>query len=134
MGINIRWENEFGKVLEEVPDPRNCLALALALSSLDETVCLRFIDPYGDTVFNQQQIPVLIQELQWLMQLITPNDVASLQDQPFRVYNLKTGQTENRVRVEKVSADEVMHLLTKIIELANQSNGATHTYLKFYGD
>ena len=27
------------------------------------TCCLRFIDPYGDTVFNQAQIPVLLDEL-----------------------------------------------------------------------
>lgn len=134
MGITIRWENEFGKLLEEVGDPRSCLALSLALSTLEDTVCLRFIDLYGDTVFNQQQIPVLIKELQSLLQRITPNEVAGLQDQPFRVYNLKTGQMENQVRVEKVSADEVTNLLSRIIELANRSNGATHTYLKFYGD
>jgi hypothetical protein len=32
MGIAIRWENEFGKLFEEFPDPRDFLALALALS------------------------------------------------------------------------------------------------------
>ena len=29
--------------------------------------CLRFIDPYGDTTFNQCQIPILIEELQSLV-------------------------------------------------------------------
>lgn len=29
--------------------------------------CLRFIDPYGDTIFNYLQIPVLIQELNDLL-------------------------------------------------------------------
>ena len=51
MGIDIRWEKEFGERLEEIPDPRNCFSCALALSSLEDIVCLRFIDPYGNTVF-----------------------------------------------------------------------------------
>jgi hypothetical protein len=33
-------------------------------SPWSETSCLRFIDPYGDTVFNQRQIPVLVHELE----------------------------------------------------------------------
>jgi hypothetical protein len=28
-----------------------------------ESRCLRFVDPYGDTTFNQLQIPILIEEL-----------------------------------------------------------------------
>lgn len=28
-----------------------------------DSVCARFIDPYGDTVFNQLQLPPLIDEL-----------------------------------------------------------------------
>jgi hypothetical protein len=35
----------------------------LALAT-DDTVCLRFIDPYGDTVFNQLQLPILIEEFE----------------------------------------------------------------------
>jgi hypothetical protein len=30
------------------------------------TTCLRFIDPYGDTTFNQYQLPVLIEEIEVL--------------------------------------------------------------------
>jgi hypothetical protein len=31
------------------------------------SVCLRFVDPYGDTVFNQLQLTVLIDELKRVM-------------------------------------------------------------------
>jgi hypothetical protein len=134
MGINIRWENERGEQLKEVPDPGSYLGLALGLSPLDNTVCLRFIDPYGDTVFNQQQIPVFINELQWLLQFITPEKIISLQEKPFRIYNLQTGLTENRVREKKSSPEEVKEHIQKIIELAQQSKGRVHTYLKLYGD
>jgi len=34
---------------------------------------LRFIDPYGDTIFNQQQMPVLIREFQ--ASLVAVSDV-----------------------------------------------------------
>jgi hypothetical protein len=30
------------------------------------TICLRFIDPYGDTTFNQLQLPVLVGEIEAL--------------------------------------------------------------------
>jgi hypothetical protein len=30
------------------------------------TCCLRFLDPYGDAVFNQAQLPVLLDELRQL--------------------------------------------------------------------
>lgn len=35
--------------------------------------CLRFIDPWGDTTFNQQQIEVLFEELQPLAEVATPD-------------------------------------------------------------
>ncbi len=134
MGIDIRWENERGEKLEEIPDPRHCLGLALGLLSLDNTICLRFIDPYGDTVFNQWQIPVFIDELQWLLQSITTEEFAALQEKTFRVYNLQTGLTENRVRETKLHTEEVREHIQKIIELAQRSKGEIYTYLKLYGD
>jgi hypothetical protein len=38
------------------------------------TCCLRFIDPYGDAIFNQQQIPVLIAELEAYSSRTTDRD------------------------------------------------------------
>jgi hypothetical protein len=42
-------------------------ARALPASALEyadeEGSCLHFVDPYGDTIFNQRQIPVLVVEL-----------------------------------------------------------------------
>ena len=42
------------------------MARVLVSRSLPKTLCLRFVDPYGNTVFNQLQIPDLIRELQQL--------------------------------------------------------------------
>ncbi|HYS88819.1 MAG TPA: hypothetical protein VEN78_28015 [Bradyrhizobium sp.] len=66
MGIDVALVNERHEPTEEVYDPRQYLT-SLATGQwprLDGSVCLRFIDPWGDTVFNQAQIPVLLAELE----------------------------------------------------------------------
>ena len=62
MGIDLQWISERGEVRERVLDPRNLMSEIVA-GAKEESVCLRFIDPYGDAVFNQLQIPVLIEEI-----------------------------------------------------------------------
>lgn len=42
------------------------LLMAIALEEWQASadgICLRFVDPYGDAVFNQAQLPLLINEL-----------------------------------------------------------------------
>lgn len=65
MGINAAWINGNGEARQEVFDPRQCLT-RLATSrwpKLGHTKCLQFIAPWGDAVFNQSQIPHLLEEL-----------------------------------------------------------------------
>ncbi|MCC5847290.1 MAG: hypothetical protein JJU29_04275 [Verrucomicrobia bacterium] len=61
--IGLQRETEDGEV-EAVYGEGKSIDLILLTSNLERTSCLRFIDPYGDTVFNQLQIPVLIEEIQ----------------------------------------------------------------------
>jgi hypothetical protein len=42
------------------------------------TCCLRFIDPYGDTIFNRSQIPVLLDELRVLSAREPDAELASI--------------------------------------------------------
>jgi hypothetical protein len=44
------------------------LTRVLPDAELNGLRCLAFVDPYGETVFNRQQLPVLIDELDWLRQ------------------------------------------------------------------
>lgn len=78
MGINLSMEDEEGKELGIVPDPKRYLSIALQLPDLEKTICLRFIDPYGDTIFNQLQIPLLIRELASMRDLITDDSLQTL--------------------------------------------------------
>lgn len=59
----MRWENETGGALETLDDPHNLVGQLLPDYGNDAFHCLRFVDPYGDTVFNQLQIPMLLDEL-----------------------------------------------------------------------
>lgn len=65
MGIDVAWVNERHEHIQEVFDPHECLTrLATSTWPLTEkSICLRFVDPWGDTVFNQAQIPQLLVEL-----------------------------------------------------------------------
>jgi hypothetical protein len=64
MGMDIFLLNERGGIIEEVGDPANYLHRLLP-SHDDETYqCLRFIDWYGDTIFNRLQMERFLLELE----------------------------------------------------------------------
>ena len=70
MGINLRLNDNDGNMLAQVSDGEEILSKFLGSVKVEHTVCLRFVDPDGDTIFNQRQIPVLIEELESLGSLI----------------------------------------------------------------
>ena len=63
MGIDARIESETGEAIEVLYDLDDLVILLLPEFNDKTSICLRFIDPYGDTTFNQAQLPVVIQEL-----------------------------------------------------------------------
>jgi hypothetical protein len=96
MGIDLYWEDYSGKSLGDVSDEKNLFANALEDGHLDGKVCLRFIDRYGDTVFNQLQIPALIDEIEQLY--------ASIKDRP----TLK--QIERMLTLMRKSKEDLTYL------------------------
>jgi hypothetical protein len=72
MGIDAFLEDETGAKFGEVLDERNVLLRAVLAGGHDSTVCLRFIQPWGDTTFNQLQVPHLIVELRALREPVEP--------------------------------------------------------------
>ena len=63
MGINARIQSENGDKIQELYDINNLVVKLLPSFNDESSICLRFIDPYGNTVFNQRQLPVFIIEL-----------------------------------------------------------------------
>ena len=61
--IGVVHKEEDGETISEFPGG---LPLEIFLAVPDSGTCLRFIDEYGDTVFNYLQLPVLIAELEAL--------------------------------------------------------------------
>lgn len=63
MGIDIRVQDERGGLIRELLDPKSLLPRLLPRQDNTDSFCLRFIDRYGDTYFNQIQMPLLLIEL-----------------------------------------------------------------------
>jgi hypothetical protein len=64
MGIDMGWVDEDDELQSElVGDSKELFAKFLGSLNLEHTKYLIGIDEYGDTVFNQRQIPELIKEL-----------------------------------------------------------------------
>jgi len=64
--IDIQHIDEHGAVLGTYPDPD--VTTFLFESAAPAPVCVKFIASYGDTYFNQLQLPVLIAEVAALAQ------------------------------------------------------------------
>jgi hypothetical protein len=60
--IGVQREDESGGVIADF-DPRG-IDLRIVAAAPRSTGCLRFIDPYGNFLANQRQLPVLILELE----------------------------------------------------------------------
>jgi hypothetical protein len=63
MGIEVVLQDErHNDISEMVHDPDEVLAASLPDMADGSYSCLRFIDPYGDTIFNPMQAAVMIDE------------------------------------------------------------------------
>jgi hypothetical protein len=63
VSVDCRLETESGEALERVDDPAGTLNTLIPTMSEDTFQCWRFIDAYGDTVFNTLQMPQFLDEL-----------------------------------------------------------------------
>jgi hypothetical protein len=137
MGIDARIETERGTCVAELGDPHNRVNWLLSLAILDSTLCLRFIDPYGDTLFNGLQIPVLQSECSALaLRLTEPNLLEGK-----RVYLERAGVwpkpalEEARKAMETLSLGELRHHLEALLRLLSDAVAkGPHHYVRFVGD
>ena len=138
MGIDVSIEDEQGDEEEVLPDPKNYLATALALPGLENTFCLRFIDPYGETLFNREQISLFIIELTTLCDRITYDALHSLAEHSLNAAK-QAGWDPKIIKayeedVSSVAVEPVHEHVLSVLELAQKAKGEVHTYLRFSGD
>lgn len=87
----------------------------LTVCELDSTSCLQFIDPYGDTVFNRLQLPVLRRELEALRRLITA--------------------TSKALDSRDLSTEELCNHLERLVALVDEALARSpHHFVRFLGD
>ena len=138
MSIDLYMEDEEGTSQGEVLDPDDLTGRVVALAAHERTVCLRFIDPYGNTVFNQFQIPALIRELEAAREHVTDERVVRLgQSELESAREAEWAPTLVHAiegRNQRMRAEDILAHLERLLELARQARGKKHTYLKFYGD
>ena len=71
MAVDVEWQDEGGKTLEVYGGPP--LTWDVLKTAPAGTACVRFIDPCGDTTFNQRQIEELVLELEaWANAVSSP--------------------------------------------------------------
>ncbi len=64
MGVDVFYEDENGKELGRVLDKKNSMKKIICEIEESDSHCLRYIDLYGDTVFNQLQMDPLKKEFE----------------------------------------------------------------------
>jgi hypothetical protein len=116
MGIDLRIETERGECVAELADPHNYINWLLSLAIVDSTFCLQFIDPYGDTVFNGLQLPVLQSEFSSLRSQLTEMNLA-------KADYLKRA----------VEWPNLQHHLEEVLRLLSDMK-IPHYYVRFVGD
>jgi hypothetical protein len=63
MGIEVVLQDErCNNISETVHDPQGLIILSLSDLGDSASSCVRFIDPYGDTIFNRLQAAILVEE------------------------------------------------------------------------
>ena len=136
MGIDVQLEPK-RRNGPEVADPNGLLSRLLSISDLDGTACLRFIDDYGETVFNRLQLPVLRHELIRLRPLITGATIRVTTRRYLEKASTRPGaaQREAVSRVPGPSVEELSAHLEEVLELVKDGiESGPHHYVRFVGD
>ena len=97
MGIDAQLEDEDGKQIQFCHDASGSFGRLLATSDLSDSVCLRFIDPYGDTVFNRGQSTTLLEELK-VVRVTADSTAAAYIDNVLRLANTAARSPHHYVR------------------------------------
>lgn len=145
VGIDIKIESPYGSDGEILHDPQGHIGTLLATVDPDRTKVLSFIDPYGHTVFNQLQIPVLIAEIEAAAaeistkRLRTHNEAmleaaraAKWASTIVKEYEVGASASDDQLRLQIA---RVKSHIEKVLGLLRQAaNAGPHHLVRFIGD
>ena len=137
MGIDARIETERAEPLAEIPDPRGHFSWGLSLQDDHTTTCLRFIDPYGNTVFNEIQLPVLLSELEAARSSRDDRRLQAAKEQYLKRAASwpQAGTRDAQAYTTSLSVTDIRHHLDQVISLVRDAlSRGPHHYVRFVGD
>jgi len=67
MSLNIELQTEKGKRIDNAIDIHNFLIHLADKAQIENSCCLRFVDPYGNTIFNRIQLIQFVKEINALL-------------------------------------------------------------------
>jgi hypothetical protein len=105
--LRVELRNDAGRTIEQIRDA-GVLHDVIPPVNDERFTCWRFVDPYGETVFNHLQIPILRREIA----LLRPGA------------NLPAG----------ARGIDVDHILDLVDDMAASRMGTLHRYLRFIGE
>src|SRR5688572_19677685 len=145
MGIDVKVESPYGTDGETLHDPQARVSTLLVMSNLERTKCLGFIDPYGDTVFNQMQIPVLIAELEEALTELSPSRLRSHREVTLEAargatwdatiikeHEREASASDDQLRSEIASVKSHTEKVLGVLQEA--ANAGPHHFVRFVGD
>jgi hypothetical protein len=94
MGFDIRLEDAAGKQIEESVDVESLLSRLLPAWDDASFHCLRYVDPWGVTVFNHLQMDELVAELRRIRSKASTEDERAFVD-GIEVMAMKCREGEN---------------------------------------
>jgi hypothetical protein len=137
MGIDTRIETERAESLADVPDPRGYFSWGLSLHDQASTICLKFIDPYGNTIFNQLQLPTLVSELETASASLTETgfDTSKREYLKLAASWPQTAQTDAQAYTASISLADIRAHFERVISLVRSAlDRGPHHYVRFIGD
>lgn len=134
MPISVHLEDEHRTTLQSLP--RGPLTNWLLQSALPpDTLCLRFIDTHGDTVFNHLQMPTLHAELERAKPLITDESLTrAYEDFLARAAERGPSIEAYARKSARPHPDQLRDHITSIQRLIDHALSQPRTYIRFVGD
>jgi hypothetical protein len=145
MGIDAKIESPYSPDARTLHDPQGYVGLVLSMTQLQDTKCLAFVDPYGDTIFNQLQLPVLISELEAVLAEISSRRLRShkralaerARSAKWAAMIVEAYEQEASVSDDQLQSEveRINVHMNKVLGLLREEKGSgPHTFVRFLGD
>ena len=135
MPIQTKLKDERGNTLATLASPSCLTNWLFRCTDLTHTTCLRFINFYGDAIFNRAQMQVLSQELAAAATALTDEAVDRAYQQWLSGFeNMDVSIRQEALRHPKPSKPALLSHIEALRAIIDEGTKRHHRYLWFIGD